>query len=140
MKGNLLPDSTTSRISLTLDSTIASVDKIEQTAEEFARRAGFDEDTASNIAMAVREAGVNAVLHGNAHTIPPSRSPPPSSPPRTRSSSESPTRAPASILTRFPTRLPRKTSFEAPVAESFLSVHSWMRYTFASYIPALNLL
>ncbi len=28
---------------------------------------GFDEDTASNIAMAVREAAVNAVLHGNAY-------------------------------------------------------------------------
>ncbi len=62
-----MPDPTASRVSLTLDSTLASVDKLEQTAEEFATRAGFDEDTAPNIAMAVREAAVNAVLHGNAY-------------------------------------------------------------------------
>jgi serine/threonine-protein kinase RsbW len=46
---------------------LESVEKVEQTAEEFAARAGFDEDTAANIAMAVREAAVNAVLHGNAY-------------------------------------------------------------------------
>ena len=62
-----MPDSTASRVSLTLPSTIGSVDKLEQTAEEFATRVGFDEDTAPNIAMAVREAAVNAVLHGNAY-------------------------------------------------------------------------
>jgi serine/threonine-protein kinase RsbW len=62
-----LPDSTASRVSLTLDSSLASVDKVERTAEEFAGRAGFDEDTVPNIAMAVREAVVNAVLHGNAY-------------------------------------------------------------------------
>lgn len=62
-----MPDSTASRVSLTLNSTLATVDKLEQTAEEFASRAGFDEDTAPNIAMAVREAAVNAVLHGNAY-------------------------------------------------------------------------
>jgi serine/threonine-protein kinase RsbW len=62
-----LHDSTTSRTSLTLSSTLESVEKVEQTAEEFAARAGFDEDTAANIAMAVREAAVNAVLHGNAY-------------------------------------------------------------------------
>ena len=62
-----MPDSTTSRASFTLASSIESVDKVEQTAEQFAARAGFDEDTGSNIAMAVREAAVNAVLHGNAY-------------------------------------------------------------------------
>ncbi len=40
---------------------------VEKTAEDFAARAGFDEDTVPNIAMAVREAAVNAVLHGNAY-------------------------------------------------------------------------
>ena len=60
-------DSTTSRASLTLSSTLESVDKLEQTAEDFATRAGFDEDAAANIAMAVREGAVNAVLHGNAY-------------------------------------------------------------------------
>ena len=62
-----MPDSTTSRVSLTLSSSLESVDTVEQTAEDFAARAGFDEDTVPNIAMAVREATVNAVLHGNAY-------------------------------------------------------------------------
>ena len=38
---------------------------MEQTAEKFAVRAGFDESDASSIAMASREAAVNAVIHGN---------------------------------------------------------------------------
>jgi len=62
-----LPDSTASRVSLTLGSTLDSVDKVERTGEEFAARAGFDEDTIPNIAMAVREAAINAVLHGNSY-------------------------------------------------------------------------
>jgi len=62
-----LSDSNTSRASLTLVSSIESVDVVEKTAEDFAERAGFDEDTVPNIAMAVREAAVNAVLHGNAY-------------------------------------------------------------------------
>jgi serine/threonine-protein kinase RsbW len=62
-----LPDSTTSRVSLTLGSTIESVDTVERTAQDFAERAGFDADTIPNIVMAVREAAVNAVLHGNAY-------------------------------------------------------------------------
>jgi serine/threonine-protein kinase RsbW len=64
---DLLADSTTSRVTFTLDSSLDSVNKVEQTAEEHATRAGFDEDTISHIAMAVREAAVNAVLHGNAY-------------------------------------------------------------------------
>jgi len=66
-KGTALPDSTASRVSLTLGSTLDSVDKVERTGEEFAARAGFDEDTIPNIAMAVREAAINAVLHGNSY-------------------------------------------------------------------------
>jgi len=62
-----LADSTTSRVSFTLDSSLDSVNKIELTAEQIAQRAGFDEDTIPHIAMAVREAAVNAVLHGNSH-------------------------------------------------------------------------
>ena len=60
-----MPDSTTSRLSFTLESTLESVNKVEQVAEEFATKAGFDEDTVPHIAMAVREAAVNAVIHGN---------------------------------------------------------------------------
>jgi serine/threonine-protein kinase RsbW len=62
-----LPDSTTSRVSLTLSSSLESVDKVERTAEDFAARVGFDEETVPNIAMAVREAAVNAILHGNSY-------------------------------------------------------------------------
>ena len=60
-----MADSTSSRVSFTLDSSLDSVNKIELTAEQIAQRAGFDEDTIPHIAMAVREAAVNAVLHGN---------------------------------------------------------------------------
>ena len=63
----VLADSTTSRLNLTLSSSLASVDQAERAAEEYAERVGFDEDTRGNIAMAVREAVVNAVLHGNAY-------------------------------------------------------------------------
>jgi serine/threonine-protein kinase RsbW len=57
----------TNRVSYTLDSTLESVDKAESMAVQFAAGAGFHEDEQSNIAMAVREAAVNAVLHGNAY-------------------------------------------------------------------------
>lgn len=62
-----MADSTTSRVSFTLDSSLDSVNKVEQTAEQWAARADFDEDTIAHIGMAVREAAVNAVLHGNAY-------------------------------------------------------------------------
>jgi len=67
IRGKLLADSTTSRVSLTLDSTLDSVNRVEQAAEDYAQRVGFDEDAVPNIAMAVREAAVNAVVHGNAY-------------------------------------------------------------------------
>jgi serine/threonine-protein kinase RsbW len=53
------------RVSYTLESTLASVNKAEQAATEVAAKSGFDEDECGRIAMAVREATVNAVLHGN---------------------------------------------------------------------------
>ena len=62
-----MADSTASRMSMILSSSLASVDQAERAAEEYAERVGFDEDTRGNIAMAVREAVVNAVLHGNAY-------------------------------------------------------------------------
>ena len=55
----------TNRVSYTLDSTLDSVNHAESTASEMAAKAGFGEDDQYNIAMAVREAAVNAVLHGN---------------------------------------------------------------------------
>ncbi len=62
-----LAESQADKISYTLDSSLASVDRIEQTAEELAKKAGLDEDEIYRITMAVREAAVNAVLHGNAY-------------------------------------------------------------------------
>jgi serine/threonine-protein kinase RsbW len=41
------------------------VDPVEAKAEGLAREAGFDEDTSSQVAMVVREAVINAILHGN---------------------------------------------------------------------------
>jgi serine/threonine-protein kinase RsbW len=55
------------RISYTLDSTLETVDSAEQAASRIASEAGFDDDEVMRIAMAVREAAVNAVLHGNAY-------------------------------------------------------------------------
>ena len=52
-------------IELVLSSALESVAEIEQIAEQMALRAGFDEDTASNIAMGTREAAINAAKHGN---------------------------------------------------------------------------
>lgn len=51
--------------SITLPSTIDSVDVVEEKVEEFATRAGFDQDTVEQIGMISREAAANAVLHGN---------------------------------------------------------------------------
>ena len=41
--------------------------RVEQTAEDLAKKAGVDEDEIFKITMAVREAAVNAVLHGNSY-------------------------------------------------------------------------
>ena len=56
---------TEQRVSYTLDSTLETVDSAEQAATRIATDNGFDEDEVMQIAMAVREAAVNAVLHGN---------------------------------------------------------------------------
>ena len=42
-----------------------SVGEVEAAADKLATEAGLDEDQRFHIAMAVREAAVNAVLHGN---------------------------------------------------------------------------
>lgn len=59
--------SATNRVSYTLDSTLESVNRAEKKALEMAVKGGFSDDSQHNIAMAVREAAVNAVLHGNAY-------------------------------------------------------------------------
>lgn len=62
-----MADPLASRFALTLDSSLESVDRLEQTAEKAAQKAGMDEDAVFQVSMAVREAAVNAVLHGNAY-------------------------------------------------------------------------
>jgi serine/threonine-protein kinase RsbW len=52
-------------MSFSLSSTMESVSEIEAVAEKMAAEAGLDEDERFHLTMAVREAAVNAVLHGN---------------------------------------------------------------------------
>jgi serine/threonine-protein kinase RsbW len=55
------------RVSYTLDSTLETVNSAEETACRLAAEAGFDDEEVMKISMAVREAAVNAVLHGNGY-------------------------------------------------------------------------
>src|ERR1700758_5798092 len=55
------------RVSYTLDSTLETVNSAEEPAGRMAAAAGFGDEEVMKIAMAVREAAVNAVLHGNAY-------------------------------------------------------------------------
>ena len=55
------------RVSYTLDSTLETVNNAEETAGRMAAAAGFDDEEIMKISMAVREAAINAVLHGNAY-------------------------------------------------------------------------
>jgi serine/threonine-protein kinase RsbW len=58
---------TEQKVSYTWESTLETVDNAEQTASRIAAESGFDEDQIMQISMAVREAAINAVLHGNAY-------------------------------------------------------------------------
>ena len=53
------------RRSLRLNSTMESVAQVEAAAVKLAADAGLDDDERFHVAMAAREAAVNAVLHGN---------------------------------------------------------------------------
>jgi serine/threonine-protein kinase RsbW len=55
------------RVSYTLESTLETVNSAEEVASRMAAEAGFGEEDIMKIGMAVREAAVNAVLHGNAY-------------------------------------------------------------------------
>ena len=55
------------RVSYTLDSTLETVNSAEEKASRMAAEAGFGDEEIMKISMAVREAAVNAVLHGNAY-------------------------------------------------------------------------
>ena len=62
-----MTDMTAMRVSYRMDSTLESVNQAEEVATQVATKAGFDEEEVNRISMAVREAAVNAVLHGNAY-------------------------------------------------------------------------
>jgi len=53
------------RRSFRLNSTMESVGEVEAAADQLATEAGLDEDQRFHIGIAVREAAINAVLHGN---------------------------------------------------------------------------
>jgi len=52
-------------LEMALDSSLESVDEVEEAVLREARQMGFDEDELHNIGIAVREGMVNAVVHGN---------------------------------------------------------------------------
>ncbi len=52
-----------------MDSTLETVNHAEEVATRLATEAGFDDEDVMKISMAVREAAVNAVLHGNAYDL-----------------------------------------------------------------------
>jgi serine/threonine-protein kinase RsbW len=55
------------RVCYTLDSTLETVNSAEEAAGRKAAEAGFDDEEVMQISMAVREAAINAVSHGNAY-------------------------------------------------------------------------
>ena len=58
---------TEQRVSYTLDSSLETIDNAEEKATRVATELGFADEEIMQISMAVREAAVNAVLHGNAY-------------------------------------------------------------------------
>jgi len=52
-------------VRLVLSSEIRLVDVVHAAAERLAGIAGFDDDDALNVGLAVREAVINAIVHGN---------------------------------------------------------------------------
>jgi serine/threonine-protein kinase RsbW len=59
---------TEQRVSYTLDSSLETIDNAEEKATRIATDLGFGDEEVMQISMAVREAAVNAVLHGNAYS------------------------------------------------------------------------
>src|SRR5207237_9726258 len=55
------------RVSYTLDSTLETVDNAEQTATWIAAEAGYEEEEVIRISMTVRDAAIDAGLHGYAY-------------------------------------------------------------------------
>jgi len=66
-KADSLTEPQKGRLSFKLASTMDSVAEVEAAAERLTQSAGLDEDEGFRVAMAVREAAVNADLHGNGY-------------------------------------------------------------------------
>ncbi len=64
-KGSPVTGPSRGRRSFRLNSSMESVSEVEAAADQLATEAGLDEDQRFHIGMAVREAAINAVLHGN---------------------------------------------------------------------------
>lgn len=56
---------TASQVSYTMDSTLEAVNDAEALAVRFAEETGLDESEVMQISLSVREAAINAVMHGN---------------------------------------------------------------------------
>lgn len=52
-------------LELRCPSTFEGIESVENAAQGMAQRTGFDEDAAGSIALAIREAAINASKHGN---------------------------------------------------------------------------
>jgi serine/threonine-protein kinase RsbW len=61
--------SATRTLDILLESTLDSVDSAESLVLKTAREIGFEEDDLHDLGMAVREAMVNAVVHGNRYNL-----------------------------------------------------------------------
>src|SRR6266478_1796761 len=61
--------SATRTLDILLESTLDSVDSAEALVLKVAREIGFEEDDLHDLGMAVREAMVNAVVHGNRYNL-----------------------------------------------------------------------
>ena len=55
----------TREIRVCIDSRLEFIGLIQRTAEDISRAAGFGRETVLNVGLAVREAAINAVRHGN---------------------------------------------------------------------------
>ena len=135
---NPVSEPKTGRLSFPLSSTMESVGEVEAAAEKLAAEAGLDEDERFHVTMAVREAAVNAVLHGNEYD------------PAKQIAVGLENTGKALVFTiadqgkgldpgdACPIPWRRKICCAAPAAASSSSDPSWMRYTFDNCIPGPN--
>ncbi|MBI3682828.1 MAG: ATP-binding protein [Acidobacteria bacterium] len=67
-RGSEQQDGATKRVDATYESQLGSVDTAEMEVLEIAQQAGFLEEELHKISIALREAMVNAVVHGNKYS------------------------------------------------------------------------